>query len=1150
MDSFLALDAAAAASAAASASPQTFSADDPPLATYVGAPPPSPPSASVGQEAAPSGQATLVTLLGAMLQAANASTPPGALVPTEGGPLSGFLASGPPSSYREFETLMLQSPAELVEITPDAFQTFALAQAMQLKCQTGPVSLRQPWLNLTRRFFGPSGVNLARALRIRGPLPRLTAQLSFQITPSHACPSELEAVLALDDAGASLLTILHFMVVGEAQSGLHREWRCARPEPVAALEDILCRLLNDPSRFTTTRSVCELAPSHWRRPGWWAALFLLTTLNARLANFTLLARQAFAKIVEDVTRSGTGLYISNSEWSRRYLEGRPRVGPAPGGGGAGHSAVGSSLVSASSPYPSESFGGSSSVAPGSSVSAAAGTQWSFRRGSRSGSRGWGSQGGRFGRGRGGRFVARHGPASGGSAPFNGGSVTSPCVVLLDTSTRHGEASPGRSADDTSDRPGEASPGGSAGVSSVPAHWVRVCVPVGEAGLFDSVRAVVDAQPSFGAALAPCVSRVPEFARERGADDSVVEEVRAAAAAILPHLDPDQRIVLTPVTSALPSCPQLRASAVNDLVDELLACGAVRVVSRSAVRLCHQQFLVPKEDGFRLIDDLRGLNDLLPAPPAFSHPNVRGVFASGARCCAKLDLRSAFYQVPLSRAFAPFTAFLYRDVTYVWDALPMGLAWSPWLFDCMLRPFDVFWAASGVQVVRYADDILVLALDPPALLSSLRLVVESLCACGWSISSRKTFVGPYSVIDFLGVTIDLDRGCVGVSPRMRTKVSAALSAILSRSAASLEELRALAGRLSFVGQCVPLIGGHRRLLDLLIASWSPRLSATAVDPLAPSVLSEVGGLLAVWTRISARRWPAPRPGRRVFTAWTDASDVGVGFVVQCPDKARLVASFPLSRVDVPCGSGVREYDGVYRLLGVLGGRLRAGDEVVLHLDAQVVVFALGRGTSRAEEMVRKAKQVLERLLALPPIVLRTLYVPRAENAEADAASRAVGWPDCTLDPLVLRGLCLWAFNCPHPMVDLFACPTNAVVSRFYARVPTVDAIGVDGLAASPESGAYAYPPFALARLALDLLHRFRAAECSLLLVVPLRVTLSLSWPSHRRLPLGVVGVSPPPYDALLPAPEALIALCALDPLSSPPQDLILPGRSPAADGVER
>ena len=489
-------------------------------------------------------------------------------------------------------------------------------------------------------------------------------------------------------------------------------------------------------------------------------------------------------------------------------------------------------------------------------------------------------------------------------------------------------------------------------------------------------------------------------------------------------------------------------------------------------------------------------------------------------------------MPVGARWRHFTAFTAAGGgAACWNVLPMGLAWSPYLFDLALRPLDVLWRVMGLRVIRYVDDLLVLAPGPDALIQATQLVMGSLTAAGWRLSAKKSFIHAYTSVDFLGVSVCLPLRSASVAPRLAAKLHRQFAALRQTGRWSLREAQGLAGRLAFAALiCTPL-ASYRRAVDELVVQWPLEVTPVHRLVLPPNVKAVMMEVEHAVYRTAARWWPMAGNGR-VWSCFLDASATGVGLRIQSPDGAVTRRALPLSRADVPTGSAVRELEALIALVAAISGQVRAGDEVVAHMDALVVVSVLANGTARATDLVAKMRTLFHLLCSAPPFLLRVVHVPREDNAEADSLSRASGWEESALGLRLRLTLFRWAFGeNVAPDVDLFATASNTVATHYYTRFFDSRAAGQDGLAAPRwTGGVYAFPPFPLAARARAVFESYRDdSRVQLLLVIPRDEADKLEVAPAQCWLLPPLCVSPPPYDRLCISPRRLVAL-----ISAPPR----------------
>ena len=525
-------------------------------------------------------------------------------------------------------------------------------------------------------------------------------------------------------------------------------------------------------------------------------------------------------------------------------------------------------------------------------------------------------------------------------------------------------------------------------------------------------------------------------------------------------------------------------ALRKTVDDLLASGAISPLPTtrdSSSEVWHRLFLVSKKPkGWRAIADLRKTNECFPEPPPFTHPSVLTALADPSYVwAAKLDIAAAFYKFPVDPEMRNFFAFHAVDqegspIAATYDSLPMGWTWSPFLMDTAMSVLDAVWAAQGLRIIRYADDLLIMGRTPREVEEAMNTVVEQLVRAGLHPSPSKTYAGAFTRLDFLGWDIDLVAGRIKWSTTKTASLMELIDPIRATKSASLRQLQKIAGVLCFLTTAEPFLRAlYRRTVDE-IAERERRTgdphrdfaitAGTEADMIAWSNLAP--RMATRWVRPLSNNmiWAASSPNIVQFTAHVDASAVGVGVVLHDHSTSRSTTrSFHLSDRDITAGSGVRELEAIQRALEMTIATTtshRAGDsdigpqntsETLLHIrtDAAIVEHVWRRGAARALAMAEKMRSIADLYLRQERLHVSINWIPREQNGEADAASRALG-SEATLPWHVVSELSTWASELAgdelqsEPAVDLFATAANTRAPIYYSRVPDPRAAGSDGL----------------------------------------------------------------------------------------------------------
>lgn len=108
--------------------------------------------------------------------------------------------------------------------------------------------------------------------------------------------------------------------------------------------------------------------------------------------------------------------------------------------------------------------------------------------------------------------------------------------------------------------------------------------------------------------------------------------------------------------------------------------------------------VPKKTTFRLVTDLRHLNDFC-AKCSFQNDDIK--FFTFSKTIApndhlvSVDIESGFFNIPVHRYF--YRCIRWRGKTYAWTVLPFGLSLSSYYFCKILRPLVGHLQEKGIKL---------------------------------------------------------------------------------------------------------------------------------------------------------------------------------------------------------------------------------------------------------------------------------------------------------------------------------------------------------------------------------------------------------------------------------------------------------------------
>ena len=173
---------------------------------------------------------------------------------------------------------------------------------------------------------------------------------------------------------------------------------------------------------------------------------------------------------------------------------------------------------------------------------------------------------------------------------------------------------------------------------------------------------------------------------------------------------------------------------NDELDEMLKLG---VVEKSNSPWCSPVLLVKKKNGeYRLVYDARGINELTRYD-SYPMPNVDRILNSlrGAKYISSIDLRKAFWQIPLDPASREKTAFsVIGRGQFQFVTMPFGLCNAA---QTQQRLVDaIFGPEYEPKIFSFVDDIIITGSTYEEHLNLLKIVKEKLKAANLTINLKK------------------------------------------------------------------------------------------------------------------------------------------------------------------------------------------------------------------------------------------------------------------------------------------------------------------------------------------------------------------------------------------------------------------------------
>jgi len=526
--------------------------------------------------------------------------------------------------------------------------------------------------------------------------------------------------------------------------------------------------------------------------------------------------------------------------------------------------------------------------------------------------------------------------------------------------------------------------------------------------------------------------------------------------------------------------------VSQNISELLQQGAITKVPL-APRVVNPLNVVPKKGGkLRLILDLRHVNKFLSVPK-FKIESLSALESLAARgdLMFACDLLSGYYQCEMHEDAWTYLGFQWEGSYYVFRVLPFGLASAPWAFTKMMREVAAPLRAKGVKLLVYLDDWLCLV--PGADLARARtirsLVLNTLRAAGLTLNKDKSHLEFTANLQHLGFVIDLERGCFIVPECRWVKLQGLVTEVLQKKKVTVRTLSRISGH---------IVSMHRALgrVSRLFTRVSYRYQANRSPNFHIIVGDDLREELSFWKERD----------REEFTTliWREASIASVKVQHLATDAGAEAwgAVFGEERAHGFFPDTIRSTSSTHREMLAALFALYAfkapfhGKHVQLQTDNQAVPLIISNGSSRwnLNALALEIFWFCQKF----SVSLSTVWVPRAQNTEADAMTRWNDTNDWMLDPSLFAVIdSRWGpFTC-----DRFAGHSN------YAQLPYFNSLfwcpdtgGLNAFAQTDwaEHNNWCYAPFDLIPRVLAMVREHKAKAT---LVVPY-------WPSRPWWPLIV------------------------------------------------
>lgn len=540
----------------------------------------------------------------------------------------------------------------------------------------------------------------------------------------------------------------------------------------------------------------------------------------------------------------------------------------------------------------------------------------------------------------------------------------------------------------------------------------------------------------------------------------------------------------------------QVSLVEEEIASMRAKEAIYQISPGTPGFESPLFITAKKGGgYRPVFNLKDLNSHLESP----HFKMEGLhmlpdLLRKGEFMAKLDLKDAYFSIPVQTIHQPFLQFTWKGRSYRFRVLPFGLAPGPVIFTKVLKPVLAFLREKGVRLIQYLDDCLIIGSSREECKAQVDLVTTLLQSLGFLINFKKSVLIPCQEIEFLGVIINSVTMFFSLPKEKIDRIKKACQHQLLQKSISALQLSQLLGQLSSTRQAVLAAPLYLRELQRCLA----RVVHHPADYSNDNVVH--------WTQLARKEltWWATHLPEQAFrpiripppsvVITTDASLVGWGAVCQDQEAHGQWTQVEASTYHI---NELELLTGFFALRCFMPSKRDI--HIQLRMDNRCAIsYVNNMGGTHSGKLHKLAVQMWE-WCQLRNLHLSAVHIPGAENIEADSLSRlpTSDTGDWMLHPDVFSKIRF------HFLVDvdLFANRTNAQLPRYFSLhldpfAEGIDALGIPWTAVK----GYAFPPFILIGRCLQKIQLEEVDH--LILVAP-------HWPAQPWYPMLLQSLIAPP-----------------------------------------
>ncbi|KAJ8706182.1 hypothetical protein PYW07_010959 [Mythimna separata] len=447
--------------------------------------------------------------------------------------------------------------------------------------------------------------------------------------------------------------------------------------------------------------------------------------------------------------------------------------------------------------------------------------------------------------------------------------------------------------------------------------------------------------------------------------------------------------------------------------------------------------------------------------------------------AKIDLRDAYFSIPISEHSKKYLRFTFKDKLYQFNCLPFGLCTAPMIFTKIMKPIVTYLREKeNIIMTHYLDDSLYINDSKNACIQNIKSACKLFQNLGFVINYQKSIFEPSQSCDYLGFTLDSRDLTVSVPTEKQVSILTKLHSFKLKNVCKIREFSQLLGSLTAICPAVPYGWVYTKLIEREKYLALQDSNENYDDKM--SLIKNIYPELQWWIDNIHKKNPIKQHTFEL-EIHTDASRTGWGAV--CEGKK---ASGSWSSTELKFHINYLELKAAF-----LGLQCFAKDfqncEILLRVDNTTAVAYINKMGGVQFKHLNSITRELWQWCEKRNIWVFASYINSKDNFEADTESRKINieWE--------LSQSCFEKIRrtLGEPEIDLFASRINNKCQRFVSWMRDPAALAIDAFTLDWKTFFfYAFPPFSLILKCVNKIITDRAVG---ILVFPY-------WPSQPWFPL--------------------------------------------------